>query len=201
MGDKILEFSETDDRELVGLLKKGSHAAFEKLYARYKYPLLRYCKQYLNDRAAAEDVVQDIFLQLWETRETLNITSSFLNFVYTSAKNRIFNIFRQFDIHERYAQNIIMHVKDSTNETEDAIIDNDYTALLNQLMECLPPMQKEVFRLHRIEGLTYMEIADLLKISVENARKHASLSIKKMKDVFTQFPKKQLIMNILLFFL
>ena len=179
--DDSSNLSENQDMELVALLKDGSHKAFDKLYSLYKDKLIHYLKQFLNDKTEAEDIVHDVFMQLWETRCSLNITSSFSGYLYTSAKNRIISLFRQHDVHSRFAQHILMNVTDSTNETEDLIIDNDYTALLNELIDSLPPKQKEIFRLNRIEGLTYEEIADMLQISVENVRNQISIASKKIK--------------------
>ena len=174
-------FSTLQDKELVALLKEGSQQAFGELYIRYKDQLLYSCKKYLKNEAVTEDIVQDIFTQLWETRDSLHITSSFSGYLFISAKNRILNVYRQMDVHSRFAQYILDNEKEETNETEDAIIENDYADLLNELIECLPQMQKEVFRLNRIEGLTYKEISETLQISVENVRKHASLAVQKMK--------------------
>jgi len=178
--DKI---SKKQDRELVALLKEGSQMAFVELYTRYHDQLFYNCKRYLNDEAGAEDVVQDIFMQLWETRDSLNVTSSFSGYLYTSAKNRIFNMFRQLDIHSRFAQHILANKKDSSNETEDLIINNDYAKLLDELIEKLPPKQKEIFRLSRIEGLSHKEISELLQTPVENVRKQVSRASNKIKDV------------------
>ena len=182
----ISKFSTMPDKELVILLKDGSQQAVGELYARYKEGLLYYCKKYLNNHAGAEDVVQDIFLQIWETRDSLNAELSFSGYIYTLAHHRILNMFRQFDVHSRFAKHILASENDTTNETEDLIMENDYVTLLNDLIEKLPPMQKEVFRLSNIEGLTYKEISELLQISHENVRKHASLATKKIKNQFLQ---------------
>jgi len=72
------------------------------------------------------------------------------------------------------------------NDTEDAVIDNDYAEFLNEIIERLPPMQKKVFRLSRIEGLTYKETAELLHISADTVKKHASLALEKIKKQITQ---------------
>ena len=178
--------SDKKDLELVELCKSGSHQAFSELFVRYKDELLYYCTQYLKDEAEAEDIVQDIFMQFWETRESLNITSSFGGYLFGSARNHILKKFRQFDVHARYAQHILIHTQELTNEMEDAIVGKDYAAFLNKLIDSLPPMQKEVFRLNRIDELSYQEISELLHISVENVRKHISLSQKKIQSQFLQ---------------
>ena len=180
------KLSTMQDRELVALFKKGSQEAFRELFIRHKDQLLFVCKKYLNDEAIIEDIVQDIFMQLWETRDSLHIVSSFSGYLYTSAKNRIINMHRQFDVHSRFTRYVLDNEKELTNDTEDSIIEKDYADLLNKLIESLPPMQKEVFRLHCIEELKYKEISESLQISVENVRKHVSLAVKKIKR---QLPK------------
>ena len=175
-----------EDKELVELLIGSSRLAFSELYARYKLRLMRFCIQFLKDETGSEDIVHDIFLQLWETRNFLNAELSFSGYVHTLARNRILNMFRQFDVHSRFAKYILMNGKESTNQTEDSIIDNDYARLLNELIESLSPRQKEIFRLSRVQGLTYKEIAELLQISVDTVQEHASLALKKIKKNLLQ---------------
>ena len=174
------------DRELVEQLKEGSQLAFRELYVRYYDQLLLCCRRYLSDEASAEDIVQDIFMQLWETRDSLNVTSSFGGYIYALARNRIFKMLRQFDIHSRYAQHILSNTKELTEETEISIIEKDYATLLNELIESLPPRQKEIYKLSRIQSLKYKEISVLLHISVETIQEHVSLALKKIKKHLKQ---------------
>ena len=178
--------STLNDKDLVAFLIDGSQKAFEELYVRYKGRLIYFCKRFLKDQIGAEDVVADIFTQIWETRATLDREQSFSGYVHKMAQNRILNKFRQFDVHSRFAQYILMNEKDSTNQTEDTIIFDDYAKLLNELIESLSPRQREIFRLSRVEGLTYKEISDLLKISVDTVQEHASNALKKIKEHLTQ---------------
>ena len=174
------------DKELLELVMSGSQSAFGELYTRYKGTLMRYCKRFLKDETGSEDVVHDIFLQLWENQDSLNVIKSFSGYLHTLAQNRILNIFRQFDVHSRFARHILTNEKDVTNETEDSIIDNDYAELLNKAIECLSPRQKEIFQLSRIQGFTYKEISELTKISVDTVQEHASLALKKLKGYLKQ---------------
>ena len=182
----INELSEKQDRELVELLIGGSQAALGELYTRYRKQLVYFCKQYLKNEAESEDIVQNIFLKLWETRHSLGTVSSFSGFVKTMAQNQATDKLRHIDVHSRFAGNILTSGTDSTNETEESIIDNDYTELLNKLIESLPPRQKEIFRFSRIEGLTYREISELLQISDSAVQKHASLALHKIEEVLRQ---------------
>ena len=179
------ELAEKQDRELVELLVGGSQEAFEELYARFRERLMCFCKQYVRNEVEAEDIVHDIFLKLWETRHFLNPELSFSGYVHTMAKNHISDKFRHFDVHSRFAQNILINQIDVTTETEDSIINNDYIELLNEWTERLPPKQKEIFRLSHIEGLTYQEISELLQTPVGNVRKQVSRASKKMKNLLS----------------
>ena len=176
------KYSTMQDKELVALFKEGSQQAFVVLFARYKRQLLYLGKRSLKNETELEDMVQDIFLQLWETRDSLNPELSFSGYVYTLMRNRILYRYRNFDVHARYAQHILLNAEDSTNETEDAIIENDFSGLLNEVIESLPPMQKKIFTLSRIEGLSYKEISEILQISIPAIQKHASISLKKIKE-------------------
>ena len=182
----IKDLSKKQDRELVELLMGGSHEAFGELYIRYKDDLYYCCIQYMNDKTGAMDIVQDIFMQVWETRESLNAELSFSGYIHTLARNRILNTYRQFGVHARFARYILDNEKDLSNETENLILDNDYAALLNEIMESLSPKQKEVFRLSRIEGLKYKEISEILQISIPAIQKHASTALRKIKEHLKQ---------------
>ena len=178
--------STLQDKELVGLSKEGSQKAFDTLYARYKRQLIYLGKRLLKNEIDPEDMVQDIFLQLWETRDSLNPELSFSGYVFTFMRNRILDKYRNFDIQARYAQHILINAEDSTNETEDTIINNDYSELLNEMIESLPPQQKKIFRFSRIEGLSYKEIAELMQISTDNVRNNFFLALKKIKKMLSQ---------------
>ena len=178
----MARISEKQDRELVALLVDGSPQALGELYARYKERMIYFCKHYVINEEDAEDIVQDIFLQLWGKRHFLGSVTSFSGYIQAMTKNSILKRLRHIDVHARFVQTLLMNNNNSTNETEDAIIENDYEKLLNEMIERLPPMQKEIFRLSRVEGLDYKEIAELLQTSVENVRKNVSLALRKIQD-------------------
>jgi RNA polymerase sigma-70 factor (ECF subfamily) len=175
------------DKELVALFKEGSHQAFDELYIRYKDRLMNFCRYSLRqDKDRAEDVVHDVFLKVLENSYSLNPELSFYAFLQKIAQNRILDEYKKFDVHLRYKQYILINGNDTKNQTEDEIIDNEYTRLLDELIENLPPKQKEAFTRSRIEGLTYKEIAGLMQISVETVHEYISIALKKIKKSLTQ---------------
>ena len=180
------KLSTLQDKELVALFRDGSQKAFEALYLRYIKKLTGFCIGLLRDEARAEDIAQDIFLQILEMRDSLNPEKSFYGFLQTIAQNRILNEFKRTDIHLRYVRHALEHENDVTNQTENLILDNDYAKLVNEMIEALTPQQKKIFRLSRMQGLTYDEIAELMQISLPTVQFHASLALKKIKKQLMQ---------------
>ena len=183
---KVNNLSGKQDRELVELFMGGSQEAFGELYARYREQLKYLCKRFMKNEIDVDDTVHDIFVHLWETRDAINVDLSFSNYMYTLTRNHVLKKFRHHAVHSRFEQTLLMNATDSTNETEDAIIDNDYEILLNKAIECLSPRQKEIFQLSRIQRLSYKEISELMQISVDTVQEHASLALKKMKGYLQQ---------------
>ena len=181
-GDEMDKFSTMPDKELVALFKEGLQPAFVELYVRYEKKLINFCKGFLKDGSKAEDIIQDIFLQILETPDSLNTEKSFYGYLQTIAKNRVLYEARKSNIHLRYEHHAFKHGNDVTNQTEDMILDNDYEKLLNEMIDGLTPQQKEVFRLSRLQGLTYNEIAETMHISLRTVKKHASLALEKIKN-------------------
>ena len=180
------KYSTMQDKELVALFKEGSQSAFKELYIRYKDRLMYYCKRMMRDKMSSEDIVHTIFLQLLEEKNCLNPELSFWGYLHTLAQNRILDEFKRFDVHSRYARHILLNTEEANNQTEDSIIAGDYEKLLNELVESLSPRQREIFRLNRMQGRTYKEIAEKLQISPNTVREHATLALEKVKKQLSQ---------------
>ena len=180
------EYQTMQDKELVALFKEGSEKAFEELYVRYKKNLTQFCKRSLRDKSRAEDIVHDVFLQVFETYDGLNPDLSFFGYLIKIAQNRILDDVKKSNVHLRYMQNTIMRETEATNQTEDTIMNNDYGQFLKKIIDGLSPQQKEVFRLSRNQKLTYTEIAELMQISPHTVQFHASQALKKIKKQFTK---------------
>jgi len=178
--------SEKQDKELVALLKEGSKQAFAELYVRYREKLTLFCIRMLRDEIRAEDIVHDVFLQILENQDSLDPEKSFCGYLQTIAQNRILDEFKRFDVHLRYAQHTMTHENEETNQTENQIIYNDYARLLNELIDALTPRQKTIFRLSRIQGLSYNEIGEQLNISLPAVKKHATLALDTIKKQLTE---------------
>lgn len=176
-----LSSSKIKEKKLVELFKNASNQAFGELYVRYYDRLVNYCMHYNIERDEAKDIVQDVFLQIWEKRTYLDVNLCFSGYLHAIARNKVLQKFRQFDVHSRYAQHLICNAKEINNDTEKSIEYNDYANLLNSLIQDLSPRQREIFKLSRVDKLTYKEISTLLNITVLTVQTHVYIVLKKIK--------------------
>lgn len=172
------------DHESFQRIKNGDRKAFEAIFRAY-YPFLcNYATQLLKDPAAAEEIVQELFVNLWEKREGVNIDSSVSSYLYRAVKNRCLNSMRHSKIKDDY-----IHIVQS--EHDNLVEENDSQAELFEKIEesiaSLPEKRREIFRLSRQEGLKYREIATRLNISVKTVETQMGLAIKTLREMLKDF--------------
>ena len=164
------------ERRLVADLLEGDESAFCELYALYKDRLMWFSLKFLKSRDMAEDVFQDAFASIWQNRRFLNPNVPFGPYVYTIVKNRILNLLAGLD-----------RELESTNETEDSVLDTDLNALLDKALETLTPQQKRVFDMSRKDMKSHKEIADSLGISVYTVQQHISTALKVIRAFLAKY--------------
>ncbi|MGY0407464.1 MAG: RNA polymerase sigma factor [Polaribacter sp.] len=152
--------------EFLKKLKKGSQEAYSYLVDNYHHELCVYAGSLSRDLYAAEDIVQNVFLKLWEQRDKLNSKFSIKGFLYRSVYNEFIDQYRK--------KMTLTAVEKHYNNRLNAIVEEESTteivnliALVKQEIQHLPPKCKEMFLLSKQEGLTNVEIAQYLKISVK----------------------------------
>lgn len=170
------------EQQLISLLRNGSQFAFERLFENYSQKLYRFSLSYLKSETEAEEIVQDVFLKLWENREKLRNETSFQSYLFTIAFNDIHKHFNKKARDERYRTEIL----DSLSDENPMIETNpDFEALvikLESLIEQMPERRKEIFRKRKKEAKSVKDIAREMSISpktVENQITEAMNFLKK----------------------
>lgn len=172
------------DTELVNLLIRDDEAAFSELYVRYKDKLHYFCLSLLKSEEETNDIVQEIFIRLWESRIFINPDLSFSSFLYTIARNRILNYFRDIDIDAK-AKSILAQNKPVEEDIiESDLIYTEYQNILKEAIEQLSPQRKKIFNMSRMDNMTHKEIAEQLGISVNTVQEHISESLRFIKTYF-----------------
>lgn len=181
-----MSFKEKTDKELVTLLIQNNETAFCELYVRYKDKLHYFCLHLLKSEDETNDIVQEIFIRIWESRSFVNPDLSFSSFLYTIARNRILNYFRDVDINEKAKQIMTQQINTEEDTIDSQIIYSEYQKILQEAISHLPPQRQKIFNMSRIESMPHKEIATELGISVNTVQEHISEALKFIKTYFNK---------------
>ena len=173
--------SKQEEKELIIRLIESDSSAFEKLYYVYVERVYYFALRYVKNASDAEEVVQEVFTKIWESRHNIKPELSFSGYLLTTTKNTIFNDNRKKVNHQAYTTYIINYLQNNMKDVEDEIIFNDLMNLLKKMIEKLPAKRQEIFRLCRFEGLPYKEVSAKLGISEKTIETHMRLAIRDLK--------------------
>nr|WP_315242220.1 RNA polymerase sigma-70 factor [uncultured Flavobacterium sp.] len=180
---KSLESSSNESR-LLRELSQGSELAFTSLYNRYKNVVYSCALKITKSKILSEEVVQDVFLKIWFKKEKLTDIAHFESYVFVTARNHIYNMIKQI-ARERTLQKKLNYTDISFHPADAPLEDEQFTALLNGIIDQLPAQQQKVFRMIKEQDLSYQEIADLLEISPLTVRKHMAQALKFIRQKIT----------------
>lgn len=183
------------EKILIGKLINDDQDAFTILFTRYYEDLVRFSFGITHNSDASEEIVQEVFLKLWENRSKLEIHSSIKSFLLKSVQNRSIDSLRHISITNKYVSKVLDHPVLLENDTENYILYSELENHLSTALGKIPSQFAEVFLMSRMESMNYHEIADKLGISVRTVEvrmsKAISLLREKLKDflilVFTIF--------------
>ncbi len=160
---------------------------YEALFREHYEGLCIYAHFYLKDYAAAEEVVQDLFFNLWKKREELEITTSIKSYLYKAARNHSLNVLKHIEVRENYKKMNEEHRSESelqgTNELEAVELEERIKAAIDQL----PPERKKIFLMSRYEDLKYREIAEKLNISVKTVEAQMGKALRFLKEQLSDY--------------
>lgn len=177
----------SEERSLILRLTEGDEDAFCELYATYKNRLIYFAMRFLKSREYAEDVFQDAFTVVWQSRRFINPDASFSSYLYTIMRNRILNQLRNAANEEKLKESILSQALDYTEDTKREVMLNDLKSLISHALQQLTPRQREIFEMSREVQLSHKEIADKLGISVNTVQEHISTSLKLIRTYLIKY--------------
>jgi RNA polymerase sigma-70 factor (ECF subfamily) len=167
---------------LIRQFKNGDHHSFKVLYQKYAPKLYGFSRKYLNSDEDAEEIVQEIFLRIWEKRENVDESQSFSSYIFQAAKHRIFNGFRK-KVNEQAYLDFVVYANDaSSNFTDMAVEYQEIKSKAEAVISAMPPKRQEIFRLSREQGLKNKEIAEKLQISIKTVENQMSQALKFLRE-------------------
>ncbi len=184
------------DKPYALLLKQGSEDAFNYFFNSYVDLVFRFSKSYIKSDSEAEEITQQVFIKLWERRMNINPKKIFKAYLFTIVMNTIRDAFNE----KAKENHFKLEMSDYLNEKVESDYELDfhlYLKTLDGLIEALPAKRKEVFILHKKQGLTINEIAAFLKVSPKTVENNYTSALKELRRGFEQ--KK--LTELLLFFI
>lgn len=160
------------DEILIRRIKQHDQKALESLFERYFYPLCDFSYAIVKSIELAEEVVSDVFFNIWSKRNTLEIKNNLKSYLYLAAKNQSINYLNSSKANHEgidFFKELIDLPEQSTAEAE--IEYEELKSEIQLILEELPPQRRLIFKLNRIDGLKYKEIAEQLSISVNTVQK------------------------------
>lgn len=173
----------TDETDLLLKMKAGDQAAFEVLYHQYSLEIYRRLLMMVKVADLAEELTQDVFVKIWEKRSLIEPGNNFKFFLYRISKNMVIDFYRKAARDQKLQDQIITSSTEISNITEDAIIFKETNALFQKALDSLPPQQKQVYTLCKIQGLSYAEAGKRLGINTSTVSNHIVKATKTLKQI------------------
>jgi RNA polymerase sigma-70 factor (family 1) len=174
-----------DERDYWTRLKNGDDKAFEQLFKCLWKELYEYVARLMQSKAEAQDIVQEIFAQVWEKRFELSEVEKVRPYLYRWARHSVLNRLQAHNIHIKHLEAFRLTLEKSQDTTSQYIMESDTRDTILQIIDRLPDRMREVFFLSRIEHLSVDEIASRLNLSEQTVRNQINLAVKRLKTVIT----------------
>lgn len=184
------------DTELISRVQLGDRDAFAELYKKNFSSLCDFTHRYVRIPAICEELVQDLFLDIWRQRENWNPKGSVRSYLFKAARNRALDFLKHLEVERRYFRESKIERELSEIEPFDSYelygsgesaVDPRVLRAIHNAIEQLPEKRKAVFLLSKDDGLTYREIADVLDISVKTVETQMVRAFKTLRTHLSDF--------------
>lgn len=170
----------------IAALRQGSHDAYDEIFLAYYAPLKKFLAYLTRSEEDAEDLTQQVFMQLWEKRETIDPSNNLRGFLYHTAKNLTFNSFAHRKVVDKYIS-FSGRSFELPNTPDDIIAAKELQILIELAVSKMPPKRQEIFRLRFSEDKTNDEIAHMLGLSPETVKVHITKGKQDVQNFISSF--------------
>ena len=186
-------YKQYSEPEIIEKIKAGDTKIFEALFGEYYYNLCRFTAGLIKSSSAAEDIVQDIFVKVWENRTKLSSDESLKAYLYRASKNRALNYLKHLKIAGNWAEASRENIAQNLPDPEKELLKKELFSSVNDAVKKLPEKCRTIFILQRKEGLTYKEISEVLNISINTVETQMGRALKKMRKIMFPYLSSLLI--------
>ncbi|TMM55798.1 RNA polymerase sigma-70 factor [Maribacter algarum] len=189
-----------NDDDMIKALIKGNKLSFSMIYHAYHNQLCRFVYSFSMDKALAEDIVQQTFIDLWEKRDSLKIHTSLNAYLYRCVKNKYLKHIKKVDRQTSLIEELRLQAVVEIEELDRDIKEKRISAI-EGLIETLPPKRKEIFILNKFQNYKYREIAEMQNISERTVESQIRKALITIREELKRIELKGLLSTLLFFFL
>jgi RNA polymerase sigma-70 factor (ECF subfamily) len=160
----------------------GDQLALRFFFDKYYHNLCNYVNLYVHDQQVAEDIVQEIFIYLWEKRESIRMNTSVKSYLFQASRNKFLNHIRDSKKHKEINEIVTSAIDTTFDPDDNQLIAGQLEDLIVSSIDQLPPRCREIYQLHRNGDLSYKEIAIRMNISVKTVENQMTIALKKLKE-------------------
>ncbi|MBK8346744.1 MAG: RNA polymerase sigma-70 factor [Saprospiraceae bacterium] len=163
-------------------------AGFKNLFDLHYSPLCNFAYRITGDLNQAEDVVQDVFVRLWDKRDQMDQERNIRSYIYTMVRNHALEIIRRQSLGSKINQELL-YLQNDTEESPVEETEIEKIVILDQIyvsIRQLPPKCGEVFTLSKVNGLSYAQIAEHMDISIKTVENHMGKALKLLREMLNQ---------------
>ncbi|WP_205510198.1 RNA polymerase sigma factor [Longitalea arenae] len=172
---------------MIQRLQKGDSDAFLELYNHYHPALYHYVLRFVKSPAITEDLLQDVFLKIWEIRSRIDPSLSFKAYLYRICRNSVFKRLKKIAVDENLRMQVMQQFTQSVADADLKLLWQQYEEILQAAINRLPPQRQKVFRRCREEGKSYDEVANELGISRNTVKEHMVLAMKLIREHLDEY--------------
>ncbi len=162
-------------------LTNHDHRSFHELYDQFSTPLYANILRMVKDRELAQEILQDVFVKVWEKRGLIDPEKPFTAYLFRIARNLVYDHFRKLALEKKLGSHLLANGKDAYSHIEEELIFKESNQLFLEAVNKLSPQRKQVFTLCKLEGKSYCEVGNLLHISTSTVSDHLLKSNKFIK--------------------
>ena len=177
----------TTEHICIEQIRNGDKQAIESIFKTYYGPLCGYANKILNDIDFAEEIVQEIFFQLWQKRKDLPEIVSFKSYMYRSVHNACLNHIKHKKIEQKHSDHVIYVQENTVEDFVDLAETTELQEKIRIAIEKLPPERKKIFLMIRYDDLKYSEVAEKLGISIKTVENQMGTALKLMRQELKEY--------------
>ncbi|GAA4454381.1 RNA polymerase sigma-70 factor [Nibrella saemangeumensis] len=175
------------DQEILTAIQQGNERVYETVFRQHYKPLCQYGYNFLKDWDDTEEVVQSVFLTIWEKRDGLEITSSLKSYLYRAVHNRCLNRIKHLAVQAEHQQHVSAEMGQAFEAPMQSLLAGELSERLQAAIQRLPEQCRLVFTMSRFDELKYQDIADQLGISIKTVENQIGKALRILRTELAEY--------------